>query len=101
MLGVSKRVLILGVGSAQADAILACRARGHRVFAISYRNEGKARDLPDEFAMVDIADEQAVLAYAKSIAADIVYSVGSDIAMPTVAHVSAALGLPHFVDVAG
>ena len=96
----SKRVLILGVGSAQADAMLACRARGHRVFAISYRDEGKARELADEFAVVDIANEQAVLAHAKSIAADVVYSVGSDVAMPTVAHVSAALGLPHFVDVA-
>jgi biotin carboxylase len=92
------RVLILGVGNAQLDAIALCKARGHEVFAISYRDEGRGRQLADHFAVVNVTDEQRVLEYARSIGAGMVYSVGSDVAMPTASFVSTELGLPHFVD---
>ena len=90
------KVLILGVGNAQVDAIKYLKSAGHKVVGISYREEGAGVSLVDEFALIDIVDKEAVLNFAKGKQFDLVYSVGSDVAMPTVSFVSDALGLPCF-----
>ena len=94
----TRKALILGVGNAQCDAINNCIQKGYDVYAVGYKNEGRGRLLADHFNMVDILDKEAVLKYAKTICADMVYSIGSDIAMPTVSYVSQNIGLPWFVD---
>jgi len=94
----TKKILILGVGNAQCDAIRYCKNKGYEVYAVSYRKEGKGIKLVDHFKQIDIIDKEAVLDYAKSIQVDIVYSVGSDMAMPTVGYVSENMELPFFVN---
>ena len=94
----TKKVLILGVGNAQCDAIRYCKNKGYDVYTVSYKNEGRGIQLSDHFDMINITDKQAVLEYAKTIGADIVYSVGSDMAMPTVSYVSQNTALPWFVE---
>ena len=91
------KVLILGVGNAQVDAIKYLKAAGHKVVGISYREEGAGVSLVDEFALIDIVDKKAVLNFTKGGDFDLVYSIGSDVAMPTVSFVSDALGLPCFL----
>jgi len=89
-----KKILILGVGSAQADALRCCKELGLETHAISYKREGPGLEVADHFEVINITDKEQVLAHAKSIACDAVYSVGSDIAMPTVGYVAETLGLP-------
>lgn len=94
----TKKILILGVGNAQCDAIRYCKNKGYDVYTVSYKNEGRGIQLADHFDIIDIIDKEAVLKYAKSIGADIIYSVGSDMAMPTVSYVSQHITLPWFVE---
>ena len=91
------RVLILGAGNGQIDAIEYCRAKGYFVAGCSYTNTDKGIPLLDDFRQSDIKDIEAVARYARDCSADIVYSVGSDLAIPTAMKVSEELGLPHFI----
>lgn len=92
----SRSALILGALPGQADAMHRLRAAGWRVYACGHVREGAGVEAADEFFVVDILDPAGVAALAKELAVDVVYSVGSDIAMPTVAAVSEQLGLPLF-----
>lgn len=91
------KVLILGAGNAQIDAIDYCKEHGWTVYGCSYTNTDKGIPLLDHFKQVDIKDAEGIAAYAKEEAVDVVYSVGSDLAMPTVMKVSEMLNLPHFI----
>ena len=91
-----RRALILGTLAGQVDAIEVLRAAGWSVYTCGHRREGPGVEAADEFFLVDILDVEAVAALADRLGVDIVYSVGSDIAMPTVARVSERLGLPMF-----
>ena len=93
-----KKILVLGTGNAQKDLIEYCREHGYYVIATSNAPGGSAQELADEFHRIDITDAAATEKLAKEKQADYVYSVGSDVAMPTVAKVSENLGLPHFSD---
>ena len=93
----SKRILILGAGSAQIDAIEYCKARGYEVAGCSYTNTDSGIPYLDYFEQIDIKDVKGVAALAEKYGASVIYSVGSDIAMPTVMKASEMLGLPHFI----
>ncbi|MGO1226987.1 MAG: ATP-grasp domain-containing protein [Brachybacterium sp.] len=91
-----KKALILGALAGQVDAIEALKARGVEVHVCAHVRSGPGVEAADEFHLADIVDPDQVEAVAVKIGADVVYSVGSDIAMPTVVAVSERLGLPHF-----
>lgn len=93
-----KKILILGVGNAQVDAIRYCKSYGHEVHSLSYKPEGAGLKFCDAFELIDIIDKEAVADYCKKNSFDCIYSVGSDIAMPTVGYVAEELGLPFMVD---
>jgi len=90
------RALILGTLPGQVDAIEALKQRGLEVHACGHERAGPGVTAADRFWQVDITDVSAVRDLAVDIDAQLVYSVGSDIAMPTVVGVSEELGLPHF-----
>ena len=92
-----KHILILGTGNAQVDAVNLCKQLGLKVYACSYNNYGRATKLADKFELIDIADTDKVKRFTEDNHIDIVYSVGSDLAMPTACAVSEQLGLPQFV----
>lgn len=83
-----KKVLILGAGNAQIDAIEYCKGQGYKVYGCSYTDTDKGIPYLDEFKQINIIDAEAVAEYVKDNGIDLVYSVGSDLAMPTVAKVS-------------
>jgi biotin carboxylase len=91
------RVLVLGTGDAQADAIAYFKTRGDHVSAASYRREGPGVAAADEFVHIDIVDREGVLACCAEKGVGLVFSTGSDIAMPTIGYVSGRLGLPCYV----
>ena len=92
-----KSVLILGASNAQIDAIRYCRDKGYEVCGVSYTTADSGIPMLDHFKQVDIKDVQGVADYAKERGVSAIYSVGSDLAMPTVMKASEMLGLPHFI----
>jgi biotin carboxylase len=92
-----KKAIVLGVGNAQVDLIRHLKERGWWVIGCSYRQEGRGLELVDQFALLNITDVDGIESLARSEKADLVYSIGSDLAMPTAARVASRLGLPAFV----
>lgn len=91
-----EKVLILGVGNAQVDALRYLKETGFETYGLSFCREGRGIEFCDHFEVIDIKDKVKVLAYAKKNKIDLAYSVGSDVAMPTIGYVSEQLGLPYF-----
>ena len=92
-----KRILILGAGNAQIDAIEYCKEQGYEVVGCSYTTVDCGIPHLDIFEQVDIKSIEGVAALAEKYEVQGIYSIGSDIAMPTVMKVSEKLGLPHFI----
>lgn len=93
-----KKALVLGTGNAQVDLIRYLKEKGWWVIGCSYRREGKGLQYVDQFEQINIIDIPGIETLACSQHVDLVYSIGSDLAMPTFAKVSTELGLPVFVD---
>jgi formate-dependent phosphoribosylglycinamide formyltransferase (GAR transformylase) len=91
-------VLILGCGSAQVDAMRYLKKAGNNVHALSYKDEGPGRNYADHFCVIDIVDKDQVLAYVLKNRIELVYSIGSDVALPTISRVSELMDLPYFVN---
>jgi len=91
-----KKVLILGLGSAQLDAALYCKNHGMEVHSCAL-DDSASKNKVDYFSLIDIADVDRIFEYTKKEQIDLVYSVGSDMAIPTAAYVSQKLNLPYFL----
>lgn len=91
------KILILGVGHAQLDLFNVCRVLGFEIVACGNSEDGPGVALADSFSLIDICDIAGVKEVAEKESVDLIYSVGSDFAMPTVCSVSQMLGLPFFV----
>ncbi|MBL8390560.1 MAG: ATPase [Candidatus Accumulibacter sp.] len=92
-----RKALILGTGAAQVDAIRYLRNAGWWVIGCSYLRQGPGLALVHEFRQINIIDVPALEKLARDEGVELVYSVGSDLAMPTVARVATALGLRSFI----
>jgi len=91
------KALILGVGDAQVDAIRYLKGAGWWVIGCSYRREGRGLGLIDRFELIDIKDRTAIEELGRREKIDLIYSVGSDLAMLTIAEVARNLDLPCFI----
>ena len=68
------KVLILGAGNAQIDAIKYCKKNGHEVYGCSYTNTDKGIPLLDHFKQLDIKDVKGIEEYVTAENIDIIYS---------------------------
>lgn len=93
-----KKILIPGTGSAQKDMIEFCKEKGLYVIATSNVSGYSAEKIADEFYQIDITDIEATERLAEYKGVDFIYTIGSDVAMSTIAKVSEDLGLPCFID---
>lgn len=94
-----KKFLVLGVGNAQVDLLRYIKqSTDYEVHALSNTNQGRGLQYVDQFDIIDIINKQAVLEYAKRHEVDLIYSIGSDVAMPTVSYVSEQMGKYSFVN---
>lgn len=91
-----KHALILGTLAGQAEGMEWLKEHNWKVSACGHVQEGPGVYIADKFYLVDILDVNKVAELARDIKADVIYSIGSDLAMPTVARVSKELNLPHF-----
>ena len=92
-----KKLLILGAGNAQIDLIEYAKGIGLEVYVCSYTNTDKGISLADAFAQINIVDTEKIESYVKENKIDYIYSVGSDIAVPTFCRVAERLDMFHFV----
>ena len=91
------KILILGVAAVQYDAIKLLKSLGHEVHAIARSRDGKGADVANFFESIDFSDLEKVKEYIKEHDIDLVYSVGSDFAIPVSCKVSEELAMPKFV----
>lgn len=89
-------ILILGAAAVQEDAVLAARALGLHTVVCAQAADGPAADSCDEFVRIDILDVDALARFVDERGIRLVYSVGSDLAMPVVGALAQRLGLPAF-----
>jgi len=92
-----KKVLILGVAAPQMDAILQLKKMGYQTHACAMEKDGPGADVADYFSKINLLDRDSIINYIKNNEISLVYSVGSDLAMPVVSFISEKLKLPHFV----
>ena len=92
-----KKLLILGAGNAQIDLIQYAKSIGLEVYACSYSNTDKGIGQADVFAQINIVDSEKIESYVKENKIDYIYSVGSDIAVPTFCSVAEKSNMFHFV----
>lgn len=92
-----KKILILGAGDAQRDLIEYCRGMDLEVHGLSYTCGDHGIPLLDHFAQINITDVERVREYFLDNKMDYIYSVGSDVAIPTVNEVAEEAGAPRFV----
>jgi len=92
-----KKVLILGVASVQMDAVLQLKEMGYETFTCAMAKDGPAADASDHFEIINILDENAIVEYIQKNKIDVVYSTGSDLAIPVACRISEKLNMPHFV----
>jgi biotin carboxylase len=89
-----KTVLFVGAGRHQRRAIAQARARGLRVIAVDRNPEAPGLAAADVAEVVDFSDVDAVIEVARRHAVDGVLTISADRAVPVVAAVAEALGLP-------
>lgn len=89
-----KTVLVLGAGRHQRAAILRARELGFCVAAVDGNPNAVAQEDADVFEVVDFSNIPAAIEAARRIRPDGVLTITSDRAVPAVAAVAEALGLP-------
>ena len=89
-----KTVLFVGAGRHQRRAIEQSRARGLRVAAVERNADAPGLTSADVAEVVDFSDVDAVVEVARRIGVDGVLTISADRAVPVVAAVAEALGLP-------
>ncbi len=93
----SERILVLGAGNAQIDLIERCREMQMEVHGVSYCGTDPGVKLLDHFEPINIVDVDGVEDYIRRHRIDHIYSVGSDIAMPTLCEAARRTGLYCFI----
>ena len=88
-----KKLMILGGGPNQIPLIKAAKKNGYHVIVCDYSQSAPGVELADELCLVSIMDKEGVLQAAREKQIDGVIS-NSEPAMPIVAYVGNALGLP-------
>jgi len=89
-----KTVLFVGAGRHQRQAIAQARAQGLRVVAVDRNPDAPGLAEADVAEVVDFSDVDAVIEVGRRHAVDGVLTISADRAVPVVAAVAEALGLP-------
>lgn len=89
-----KTVLFVGAGLHQRRAILRAQELDLRVVAVDGNADAPGLEVADIARVVDFSDVEAVLAAVRPLRIDGVLTISADRAVPVVAAVAAALGLP-------
>lgn len=94
-----KRILMVGAGSCQKNAIKKIKELGHYVIAADYNHWTQGKAMADAHVKADAFDVEAILQAAIDFDIEGLLTVGTDQPVYTVNVVADKLNLPHFLDV--
>ncbi|MGO2074581.1 MAG: ATP-grasp domain-containing protein [Pseudoalteromonas sp.] len=89
-----KTLHIIGAGFEQVPAIVLAKSMGHRVVVTDINPNAPGANLADVFSQISTNDVDNNLRFAQQQAVDGVMTLGSEQAVPVVAHIVNALKLP-------
>ncbi len=89
-----KNIVVIPGSRWQIPIVNKIKAMGHRAYVVNPHEEASAFPYADGHLKADMFDENAVIDYCRSVAADGILSEECDIAMPALAKYGEALGLP-------
>lgn len=87
-------IVILGAAVVQDDAVRAARAIGLHTIVCARAADGPAALTCDEFVQIDIVDVDSLERFVRERGIRLVYSVGSDLAMPVIGALARRVGIP-------
>jgi biotin carboxylase len=90
----SKKILVIGAGLAQTDAIKRAREIGYYVLASDGSADAPGLNIANEGRVIDVKDVEGNLNWAKEAEINGVISYASDVTLPTVLAIREELGLP-------
>lgn len=96
MVNTGRKLLIIGAGYEQLPAIKKAQELGYLVVSTDIDPQAVGRQQADIFAQVSTADKAGNLHVAQQHQIDGVMTLGSEVAVPVVAHIAEQLGLPGF-----
>jgi biotin carboxylase len=91
-----KKILIIGAGTEQVEAIKAAKAMGHYVISTDMNLQAPGIRYADKAYEISTTDARGNIEIARKESIDGVMTVCSETAVPTVAKVAEELGLPSF-----
>ena len=89
-----KTLLMLGGGFLQYFVIKKARQLGYRVLVLDADPNAIGFKLANDFAVINIVDEEACLKYAQKHKVDGVLTAATDFSVLTMSHISQEMGLP-------
>lgn len=89
-----KSLLMLGGGFLQTFVIKRAKELGYYVFVLDGDPNAMGYSLADEYAVINIVDEEACLAYAKDKRIDGVLTAATDFSVLTMSRIAGELNLP-------
>lgn len=92
-----KKLLMVGAGSCQINAIKRIKKLGYYVIAADYNKTTYGKDLADEQVLADAFNVAEIFNCAKSLEVDGILTVGTDQPVYTVTKVAENLKLPHLI----
>lgn len=87
------KLAVIGAGDFQIPLLKKCRSLGIETHAFSWEAGATGKDFADYFHPISIREIEKVFSKCQAIGVDGVVSIGSELAMMTVAHVAELLGL--------
>lgn len=89
----TKTIAIIGASYLQLPLVLRAREMGLRTICFAWEDGAVARAVADTFYPISITEKDAILDVCRNERIDAVATIATDVAVPTVAHVAAHLGL--------
>ncbi len=93
------KLLILGGGNCQVNAILRAKQKGHTVIVSDYYEDAQGKAFCDYKALVSTFDVNGNIEIGRKYNIDGIMTMGTDQPVYTVAKVADALSLPYYIDV--
>lgn len=87
-------VAIIGANDFQNQAILLAKSLGYTTHVFAWADGAVGKDTANHFYPVSITEKERILEICRPLRLDGVFSIGSDLAVPTVSYLAARLGLP-------
>ena len=89
-----KRLLMLGGGFLQNFVIRKAKSMGYYVLCLDADPDAQAFQIADEYAVINIVDEEACLAYARTKNVDGVLTAATDFGVLTMSRIAEEMHLP-------